>query len=451
MPWYSKVVPARANGRAPDTILTPEMEGDALRQSTTKTRVAKPDKPRPDFPLFPHATGRWAKKIRGKLVYFGYWTEDPRGDKALAKWLDEKDDLLAGRAPRLKADGLTIRELCDRFMVSRRRKLDSGELAAVSFGDYFQTCRRIIDFFGADRLVTDLAAHDFEKFRASMAKGWGPVTLSNEITRIRVVFKYAADSGLVIDPVKLGTEFKRPKKKVLRASRQAKQRAHGKKKFEAEELRRIVDAADQPLKAMILLAINCGFGNKDIMDIPTKALDLKTGWADFPRPKTAIPRRCPLWPETIMAIRGTIEQRPRPKNASDTALLFVTKYGKPWGTRTIREVKAEDGKEAKLVINSDDPVCKEFNKLLVKLGLKRPGVSFYAIRHTFETVGGGSKDQVAVDAIMGHADDSMAAEYREDIDDARLKAVVEHLHGWLWPKSQETAARTGEEQSANTQ
>ena len=47
--------------------------------------------------MFPHATGRWAKKIRGKLHYFGKW-EYPDG--ALTKYLAEKDDLHAGRKPR---------------------------------------------------------------------------------------------------------------------------------------------------------------------------------------------------------------------------------------------------------------------------------------------------------------------------------------------------------------
>ena len=39
--------------------------------------------------------------------------------------------------------------------------------------------------------------------------------------------------------------------------------------------------------------------------------------------------------------------------------------------------------------------------MLTALKLHRPGLGFYAIRHTFETVGGASKDQVSVNAIMG--------------------------------------------------
>jgi integrase len=381
-----------------------------LAAHRSKRRPERPEKPYREFPLFPHATRRWAKKIRGKLHYFGPWA-DP--DAALQKYLDQKDDLHAGRTPRVQGDGFTVRDLLNQFLTSKRHLLDTRELSPRTFSDYHETCERIGDAFGLTRLVDDLRADDFEQLRAKLAKGWGAVRLGNEVQRIRAVFKYGFDAALMDKPVRFGPAFKRPSRKAIRQARHAK----GPRMFDAAELRKVIKVAGVPLRTMFLLGINCGFGNSDIGNLPLSALDLKAGWVNFPRPKTGMPRRCPLWPETIKALREAIARRPEPKLEAGAGLVFITKRGLLWTKET-----------------ADSPVTKETAKVLHSLGLARPGLNFYALRHTFETVGGETRDQVAVDVLMGHAPDSsdMAALYREKVSDERLMAVTEHVHCWLF-------------------
>jgi len=70
-------------------------------------------------------------------------------------------------------------------------------------------------------------------------------------------------------------------------------------------------------------------------------------------------------------------------------------------------------------------------KLLNKLGIDGQR-NFYTLRHTFRTVADESKDQPAVDFVVGHVDASMAGRYRERIDDSRLRAVTEYVRAWLF-------------------
>src|SRR5262245_1553906 len=102
----------------------------------------KPAKPYPNFPLFPHATGRWAKKVRGKLHYFRK-CDDPDG--ALAKYLAEKDDLHAAwkalaahEEDRATAPGQTGAEAlhCGRDLSNARRcrSADEGHAAGHQRG-----------------------------------------------------------------------------------------------------------------------------------------------------------------------------------------------------------------------------------------------------------------------------------------------------------------------------
>jgi hypothetical protein len=96
----------------------------------TTAKGSKPVKPRPDFPLLPHATGRWAKKIRGKLHYFGKWANP---DAALQRYVEDREDLYAGRKPRRKREGLTVKELVNKFLLAKKARVDAGELALGTF------------------------------------------------------------------------------------------------------------------------------------------------------------------------------------------------------------------------------------------------------------------------------------------------------------------------------
>jgi integrase len=384
-------------------------------------KPTKPNKPYSDFPLTAHPAGVWCKKIKGKLHYFGPW-DDPDG--ALKKYLDQRDDLHAGRTPRLDIGGVTVKDVCNHFLNAKQARVDSGELSPRTFAEYKETCDLLVKRFGKQRLAADLAAADFAALRVKMTEQWGPVRVGNAIQRVRSAFKHAFEAGLIDRPVRFGPDFKRPSKKTLRIHR-AQQ---GAKLFTADEIRRLIDAAGQPLKAMLLLGINCGFGNSDCGNLPLSALDLDAGWLDFPRPKTGMPRRCLLWPETVAAIREAMDARPKPKNEEQVGLAFITKYGLSWAKDT-----------------PDGPVTKETKKLLKRLGINgRHRLGFYTLRHTFRTIADEAKDQPAADYIMGHEVAQMSSVYRETISDARLKAVTDHVRGWLYspPKPSGEAGKT---------
>src|SRR5260370_41566480 len=120
--------------------------------STAHAGADKPAKPYPDFPLFPHATGRWAKKIRGKQHHFGSWA-DP--EAALAKYLAEKDDLHAGHKPRLDPEALTVKDVANAFLNSKQALVETGELSTRTWDDYKLVCDLVVSHLGKARLVSD--------------------------------------------------------------------------------------------------------------------------------------------------------------------------------------------------------------------------------------------------------------------------------------------------------
>jgi len=407
-----------------------------MPKSTTKRQPDKAHpskKPHPDFPLTRHPRGYWCKKVRGKLHYFGRTADDPEGEKALALWLEQKDDLLAGRVPRIKREGLTIKFLLNHFLTAKQARVDSGEILSQTWDEYHATCKLIEQAFGLDRFVDDLRVEDFQRLRASMAKKWGPARLANQIQRVRSVFKYAYDNDLIDKPMRFGSEFKKPSAKTMRKERAKK----GPRLFQPKELKSMLEAASPQIKGMILLGVNAGFGCTDCATLPLRALDLKHGWMNFPRPKTGVSRRCPLWPETIDAIKAAIKCRPDDlEDETLKDLVFVGQRGAGFA----------QAKQTHWLVSGETVA------LLKRLKLHRPGIGFYALRHTFQTVAEEAHDLAAVQSIMGHAPSSndMSAVYRERISDERLKAVVDHVHHWLFGDESEKEKPTKDSDTGGT-
>jgi integrase len=311
------------------------------------------------------------------------------------------------------------------FLERQQARAKAGEVSNRHFSDCLKSCRLVTDYFGRFTRASALRAADFKALRETFPATWGPIKTTNEIQRIRTDFKWATESELIEHVPNFGPDFKKPSRTVTRRDQQKRQSARGGKlDFSAEEIQTLLKASDGWLHACILLGINGGMGNADCGRLSTTFLNLESGWYDLARHKTGVPRRFQLWPETVEAIRAAMMKRPIAKNDADDPLCFLTTHGKPVWWETTKETG-----ETYMC----DNITKAFTKLCLDCGVSRSGRGFYSLRRTFETVAGATKDQVAVDYAMGHFDESMAAVYRQGIDDKRLIDVGDYVHAWLFP------------------
>lgn len=370
----------------------------------------KPAKPYPEYPLWWHSQGYWAKKIDGKVYYFGTRYCDWR--EALEDYTRTIDNLRLGKKPRTA--GLTIGQLCNLFLDTKRRAVDSGEFSPRSWRDYRAAAKRIVEHFGREEPVQSLTPAHFGGFRSALADGRSVTSLANLVRISRMIFRFAETEDLVEGRIRFGTQFSEPSRKNKKQHRARTRRDHGLRMFEAGEIRKLLYAADPIWRAMIYLGINCGLGNTDISEL---RLQQVRRVMRYPRPKTGEDRICVLWPETLRAVQYAVRLRPSPRSADVSDRVFLTRNGRAW-------VRADER-------HTNDEISKQFAKLLVSCGLKRPGLNFYALRHTLVTIGEEVADKPALSLMLGHADSSMAAEYRERINTDRLDEIGDHIMLWL--------------------
>jgi integrase len=345
----------------------------------------KPKKPYASYPLYAHAGGVWAKKILGKVYYFGPW-DDPQG--ALEKYLSQRDFLRGGIEP--PEQQYTVGELLEAFLAEKQSHLDTGDIAQLTYNEYKTVCDIVRSHFGKHRPLDSLTQTDFAGLLARRKSGSTPLAVASLKRRLTIARMIFTDQRSLCRKA-----LKAPAQRLLRE----RTRARGKLLYSAAEIRALVKAADSHMQAMILLGISCAFGPRDCCTLPTEAIDFLGGWHDYARPKTGVERRAALWPETLAALKQVADE----KHAFN---------GRKW-TRHI--------------------VAREFIKVCEAADVRNLG--FYSLRRTFETiVTTASVPQAIVDHIMGHANNDMASVYRQQVFDQQLRDCSEHVRAWYLGK-----------------
>ena len=232
----------------------------------------------------------------------------------------------------------------------------------------------------------------------------GMKTANHCIDHVRMLLLWGAKMhGIAHPPIGSIRQFSK--------RRNAKE-GHGRKQnrdpLSWNDLEKLLSNADVVDSSLIMLGLNCGFGNSDVGTLKLKDVDLEEGTISHPRPKTGVERDFNLWPETIQILKAYLkDHRGKPMDDDTSKLLFVSRKGRPlcW------QVLKEDGK-----LRRSDAIKLRFERLCERAGIDRKyGVGFYIIRHTYATlIGNESKDFREVQAALGQITIQQQEVYRHD-------------------------------------
>ena len=142
-------------------------------------------------------------------------------------------------SPREKvADGLTIGDLCNEFLIAKDADVETGELGRRTWRAYHDSCAALVKALGRNRVVASITATDLQELLTKLSKGRGLVALGNELTKIRSIFLFALDEKQIAVPYKKA--LKKPKAESIRRAKEEHRSEHGDRMFQAANLRQIL-------------------------------------------------------------------------------------------------------------------------------------------------------------------------------------------------------------------
>jgi integrase len=302
-------------------------------------------------PISFHAwTGQYYTTRGGKRVYLG-----SDRDEALKRFYR----LALGHhpaAPQQVADPITCKELANRFLAAQEANWRNPGSTGYCYKDWLH--HFLADHSGLR--ASELTVEMFAVWKLSLRRQkYSAKSINHYLGVVRSMFKFAEDTGLI---------DRAPRLNRVKKERDEAKRSGPKSLYTPAQIQILLAASDRQMKAMILLAINCGFGPKDVHDLTWS--DIEGDHVTLARSKTGIGQTFVLWPETLEALDEVRSERPtrlaraakRGREYSDSGRVFMTKYWRPW---------------------NKDAISEQYRKLCIKSGV--PCYGFYRLRHGAST------------------------------------------------------------------
>ena len=251
---------------------------------------------------------------------------------------------------------ITIKELANRFITAQqanwRNPKDTLKCYKGWLGRFIEDHSRL--------RVADFTVEQFANWKISLKKrGYSAESINHYLSAVRAMFSFAEETELI---------EKAPK--LTRIKNEARPRPGSKATplYTSDNLRLLLGQADIQMKAMIMLALNCGFGPKDIQDLTWDHIDGER--VTLPRSKTGVCQTYLLWPETLQLLNRIRQQKScQISEIADLTLandingyVFLTRFKNPW---------------------NKDSIAEQFSKLCKKADV--PCYGFYRLRHCAST------------------------------------------------------------------
>ncbi len=251
----------------------------------------------------------------GKRIYLG--TDE---DNALDKYHRLNLGVKTIQEEPISRSIITVKELANRFLSAQQANWQNPEVILKCYKDWL---RRFMKDH-PQLWITDLTVESFAALKLSLKeRGYLPESINHYLGAVRAMFTFAEDTGII---------EKAPKLKRVKNEGKTRTASSKKSLYTRDEIQRLLNHADVQLKAMIMLALNCGFGPKDMRDLAWNHSDGER--VTLPRSKTGISQTYLMWSETRDLLEEVRQQRDeriaralkRGNVRCDSGHVFVTKF-----------------------------------------------------------------------------------------------------------------------------